>query len=540
MRIPTGSDTPAQAASGLQPHEAHELLTALVAVLIALAAGAVAAAVLRRSRLHWSWAPCALLLLLVSAPALGAAGPLAMLATSFAALRGRRRHRDDLEAGVDLARGARARLTPLGAARKAAGRVTDSRRGSRTAPARRTGTLLLGRDPHGRAVRIPFSAERPGHALVVGATGSGKTVTQTLIAEAAIEDGRAVVAVDPKGDASMRGRLAAAAARAGRRLVEWSPGGPCVYNPYARGGETEIADRLLAGEHFTEPHYLRQAQRYLGHAIRALRATGNEVSLAAVVELLDPQALEALLRRAGEADARSGHSYLDSLTARQLRDLAGIRDRLAILSESEVGRWLGAGGRRRGQSFDLLGACRSGAVVLFRLEADSRPLLAQMLGAAVIQDLQSTVAALQHSPAPTLVLIDEFSALGARQVTALFGRARSAGISLLLGTQEIADLRLPGSERLLEQVLGNLSHLIAHRQVVPGSAELISRLAGQRGSWRVSWSSRGNTTRSRGTEPAIDPELLTGLSPGCGVLIGFGAARAASLVEVRAGGGRGR
>ncbi len=62
-----------------------------------------------------------------------------------------------------------------------------------------------------------------------------------------------------------------------------------------------------------------------------------------------------------------------------------------------------------------------------------RPLLAQMLGAAIVQDLQSAVGALQDGPAETLVVIDEFSALAAEHVVALFGRARSAGISLLLG-----------------------------------------------------------------------------------------------------------
>jgi conjugal transfer pilus assembly protein TraD len=184
-------------------------------------------------------------------------------------------------------------------------------------------------------------------------------------------------------------------------------------------------------------------------------------------------------------------------------------------------------------SIDLLAACRSAAVVCFRLEADSRPLMAQMLGAAIVQDLQSLVAALQSAPAPALVAIDEFSALGARQVTALFGRARSAGVSLLLGTQEVADLRLPGSERLLEQVMGNLSLLVAHRQVVPDSAELISRLAGTRGTWRVSWSSGRGTSRARSSEPVLDPESLMALAPGCGAVIGFGAAREVSVVRVR-------
>ena len=532
-------------------HEAHQLAALGGQLLFAGALGAAGAALLRRRSLHWTWALAALTPACLLAPLLGDAGRISILASAVAAFRARRRHRDDLEAGADLARSARARLTPLGSTRILVARrggapaiatLPGARRAASALGSCRTlarsrraagATLALGRDTHGRTVRIPFGNGVTGHALIVGATGSGKTVTQTLLAERAIADGRAVIAVDPKGDAAMRDRLAAAALRAGRRFVEWTPAGPSTYNPYGRGGETEISDRLLAGEHFTEPHYLRQAQRYLGHAIRGLRACGREVSLGAIVEMLDPGSLEVALREADERAAQSSHAYLDSLTPRQLRDLAGIRDRLAILAESEVGRWLRGSGS---DSFELLSACRSASVVYFGLEADSRPLVAQMLGAAIVQDLQSTVAALQRSPAPALVVIDEFSALGARHVTALFGRARSAGISLVLGTQEISDLRVAGSEHLLERVLGNVSLLVAHRQVVPASAELIGRLAGTRGCWRVSWGG-GRTTRTRGFEPALDPEMLTGLAPGWGVVIAFGAARPVATVLVRSRGG---
>ena len=126
----------------------------------------------------------------------------------------------------------------------------------------------------------------------------------------------------------------------------------------------------------------------------------------------------------------------------------------------------------------------------FNLEADRRPLLAQMLGAAIVQDLQTMVAALQGRPVPTLVVIDEFSAIAPERVVGLFGRAAGAGVSLVLGTQELADLRVPGRELLLEQVMGNLSVLIAHRQVVPDSAELIASMTETRGVWRTSPSQR--------------------------------------------------
>ncbi len=496
--------------------------------------GLLAARMMRRRQLHWSWAATLLPPVLLLRTALGGAAIDLLVLLGVASVRGRGWHRRDLDTGGDLAAVARARLTPASACRLAAGRVHVELRG----PSRRAseGELRLGRDRDGRSVSVPFSADSPGHTLVVGATGSGKTVTQTLFAVRAIEAGRAAIVIDPKGDRGMRARLSDAAEAAGRELIEWTPSGPTIYNPYSRGGDSEIADRLLAGERFTEPHYLRQAQRYLGHVVRALRATGAEVDLGRIVELLDPRALEALLRELPEPRALTGHSYLDSLTARQLRDLAGVRDRMAILAESDVGRWLdpGSGEARR---FDLLGAARSGEVVYFNLESDSRPLLAQMLGAAIVQDLQSAVASLQGAPAAALVVIDEFSALAAEQVVALFGRARSAGFSLLLGTQELSDLRLPGRERLLEQVMGNLSLLIAHRQVVPASAELVARLGGVRGAWRVSWASDGRATRTRTQEPTLSAETMMGLAPGWGAVIGLGHSGPARLVRIAATGG---
>src|SRR5205807_9127860 len=116
-------------------------------------------------------------------------------------------------------------------------------------------------------------------------------------------------------------------------------------------------------------------------------------------------------------------------------------------------------------------------------------------------------AELQSAPLPTVVVIDEFSALASERVARLLGRARSAGISCLLGTQELFDLRATRSEHLLEQVLGNVGALIAHRQSVPDSAELVAGIAGTRGAWITSErTGGGGTTRTRGREYLIHPD----------------------------------
>ena len=78
--------------------------------------------------------------------------------------------------------------------------------------------------------------------------------------------------IDPKGDDGMREQLRR---RGGARRTARSSSGPPTAIPSTTrsrsGSASEIADKALAGERFTEPHYLRQAQRYLGHAVRALQ-----------------------------------------------------------------------------------------------------------------------------------------------------------------------------------------------------------------------------------------------------------------------------
>ena len=396
--------------------------------------------------------------------------------------------------------------------------VTVARRSGARPPA----ALCVGHRGRGRPVTLPIGLGAAGHTLVVGATGSGKTVTQATIAREAIAQGQAAIVVDPKGDPYLREALAGAALVHHRAFLEWTPQGPCAYNPYARGTPTEIADRVLAAERWSEPHYLRQAQRYLGHAVRALRLAGESVSPASVLGHLDPLRLEILARRIAEAEAAPLLAYLDSLTARQERDLAGTRDRLAVMVESDLGAWLEPSGA--GEAIDLGQSIEWGAVVYLALESDRRPLAAAMLAAAVVSDLVSVAGLHQTRRAPAVVVLDEFAAVASEQVGRLFARGRSAGLSLVLGTQELSDLRLPGAPGLLGSVLGNIAALVAHRQAVPESAELVAAFAGTRETVRttVSRSGRGSATVSRtaAREFRLHPEAVRDLPAGVAAVIG--------------------
>jgi hypothetical protein len=190
----------------------------------------------RRAGLHWSWPALGLAAAVAEHGLLGDMFVPVALACAWAAASARHARRRALAAGGGAAARARAELTLVDAlARGAAGlraRLTGGGAG-RTAQARVAGGLLLGVDERGRHVWAPFAAGAPAgrHTLVVGATGSGKTVTLAHLLGGHIAAGAGAIVLDPKGDPALAAKLRTAAADAGRELAQWTPDGPLAYNP---------------------------------------------------------------------------------------------------------------------------------------------------------------------------------------------------------------------------------------------------------------------------------------------------------------------
>jgi conjugal transfer pilus assembly protein TraD len=102
-------------------------------------------------------------------------------------------------------------------------------------------------------------------------------------------------------------------------------------------------------------------------------------------------------------------------------------------------------------------------------------------------------------------------------------------MTMLLATQEIADLRAADdSGALADQVIGNVASLIAHRQSVPDSAELIAGIAGTQGAWihtnkthrQLATSYATDTgTRTRGREYQLHPDPIKHLRTGTAAVL---------------------
>lgn len=506
-------------------------------LLVGLLLGFLVLHVLQRRRLRWSWAlfgvPLAFLLWFVD----WHVGLVLAITCLVALWHGARAHGEAIQHGGEEGREKRDAIGPL--------RFAHSRLAGRRAKERRLSAkgLAIGAARHGGVCRVPFAHRRGVHALITGATGAGKTVTQAAIAQAHVLAGQPAIVLDPKGDAFLRASLEDAARSMGVRFRAWSPQGEAIYNPLARGNPTEIADKALAGHQWSEPHYELATQRLLLHSLATMKEVGLwPPTIGALVLYMYPERLGALADEVGGETKERVAAYLGGLSERAKSDLGGGRDRLAVLADGELGPLLGP--EIGAESIDLAEVVRRREVVYFHLDADRYPGAAKLLGAALLVDLIGLTAELQGGERGGLLVIDEFAAIAAAQVSRLFARARSAGLSLLLGTQSLADLRgaRPDdpSDTLTEQVLSNIEFAVVHRVGDPDSAERFARMAGTTPAWSTTQRVSGNATmfgqpegtRTREREFLIGPDQFKRLRTGEAVVIDPKAKRPAQIVKV--------
>jgi hypothetical protein len=409
--------------------------------------------------------------------------------------------------------------------------------GRRRKPERPEDAIVLGRERNGKEVWIT-ERELSAHGLILGASGAGKTTTLLTILAEEIRRGRPVLVIDMKGSPELARRLAEAAGAAGRTFKLWSPDGPNHWNPLQHGNATELKDKLISTERFTEPHYQRAAERYVQNVLQVLEQADPDrpPTLAQVVGLMDPRRLPSALRGLPRPFTDRVQDYLAGLTPDQLSAIRGLQTRLAIVTESHTGRYLappaGAAPADGGEPVDVREALAGRDVVLFSLNASTYGQLAVQLGTLAVQDV---ICATGHRLAERasgreqelgIVAIDESSVLGDHLV-ALFARGREGGVGALAATQEMADFDR-AARGLRDQVLGNTAVKLAHRQEVPSSAQVIAQIAGTEKAWEETEQFGGSRLTgypsNRGTRReverfVVDPNEIKSLPTGDAVLI---------------------
>ena len=347
------------------------------------------------------------------------------------------------------------------------------------------------------------------HLILVGGTGTGKTVTQMRLASAAMSLGKAdpsgppirILFLDAKGinhgNSDNRARFLELIERHNYSHAYTWPEMPI------RGfdGDVHQVRERLSGLFRSDesPYHHAESVTMLD---LALRATHPPRTLDELIERVRPGVTAALYEsdttQLGQLNKQAAAGFTAMqwnslyLRLRALQATIGSSfdsNRLAWSLEQADAAWISIPGTAAPQT--------AGDIASWLL--------------ALIGEL-----ALSHNPRRTLVFLDEFSAVGqdaraSQAVAGLVERTRSAGIALVIGSQTVNSLGL-GAERLLHTA----GTVISHRTPAP---EPISSLAGTIAAWEdtqtVDQLGLRNATGGRLQQQyRIDPDLVRALPDG--------------------------
>ncbi|WP_302702239.1 type IV secretory system conjugative DNA transfer family protein [uncultured Actinomyces sp.] len=362
----------------------------------------------------------------------------------------------------------------------------------------------IGVDEAARPVSLDAAALRT-HGVVIGPTGVGKTQALERIiygftgAPAARDLHLPAVVIDMKADPGLAATLAAIATQTGRCFHHVTVDATgSTYNPLAGLTADEAADALyetlFAADKNVNLHYATLSRRLLQQACRVCvdlaearvaRVGGGTwtIGLADVADLLNLDTLRSITPYVSPSVAASLTRYLADLDASKNEgDVGDVRDRVAVIVDTDAGRVLDATG------FQLEQAIRAGHIVCLSLDAAGAPQTARTIGALAVQDLCATFGRLARDGWGKThmcpVILDEFGALGTPRVADLYARARSAGGAVLLATQDLdADLEAV-SPQFAASVRTNANVWLVLRQTRGEAADAIARDIGSRLTWK--------------------------------------------------------
>ena len=350
-------------------------------------------------------------------------------------------------------------------------------------PARKGNHIVLGGDwVTGQAIVISEN-DLNRHMLVAGTTGAGKTVGILNLIEGS--PGIGTIIIDGKGDLELA-RSVYALAKARNQEFYLFDGTlaarkSAVYNPFASGDHTSLADRVVTLREWTEPHYLSLARGFAQTAFQVLQACGHRVDLITVEKSLSTKTLLALIRRA----RKPGDDYQElarRIAAQRNADeqIEGLRADLRNLANSVLAPLFDTAKARRDKNkiISLRRARQENAVVYFCLPTPKYPEFAALLGKLIINDIKATMTS---AKTPWRIVLDEFSVFAGPQVLNLINMGRSYGISAILATQSYADIAQgaeKNGDKFLDQVLGSVNTFLTYRMNASNDCELAASLAG--------------------------------------------------------------
>ena len=386
----------------------------------------------------------------------------------------------------------------------------------------------------GEKIFLP-DENRMEHTQIVGVTGGGKT--EGGIVPALIHDiirGRGAAVIDMKGDRSLLEKISAAVVATGREKDFYffslsDPKRSHTYNPLRRGNASEVKDKIISAQVWSEVYYKKTSEIATLQLCHALRQLGEEITFHRLLSLMrDLKSIDKLRQQLDALKINHELTSLLSVLDGKTRDLSGLMADFTAMVGSEFGDLLAHG---KGE-IDLLDIYQNRKIVLFQLHTGLYQETAIRLARMIIQDIKSVSNAIQaYTVAADRqffgLYIDEFASIAFEAFIELLNKARSSKIAISIAHQSLGDLAQV-SEGFQSQIFDNTNTRMVFRQNSATSRDLITKMGGtievekfthqtEHDGRQESFTGRGSSRRVETFQ--IDPNIITELQTGYCVLV---------------------
>lgn len=366
--------------------------------------------------------------------------------------------------------------------------------------------------------------ELMGHTLLAGATGVGKTRLGELMLAQLINDGDAIIIIDPKGDKDLLDTIYRICIATGRendfRFFSLShPSRSQTFNPftnYVKAGD--IASRItsIMPQDGSSRPFVDFCWKVLVTVADVLVNMGETVSLEALhtFSLLRMEQLlsRAMIFTAQLPDGDQKKVLISSIERLELlvnhnkehfsKMITSLEPVMTALATGEVGKILSP----ETASLTWGDIINKKRVVYFSLASMIDAFTSSAVGKLIIQDLISYVGqayAFASGGCPLKCFIDEFYSVVYPGYVDMLNKSRGAGIQIYLLLQTTADITVATEFAMTKQILGNVDNKCFLR--VP-EMELAQEFCSLFGTVKIP---KRSITRSVSADPQSDKELFS-------------------------------
>ncbi|MFT6632891.1 MAG: hypothetical protein ACJAS4_002859 [Bacteriovoracaceae bacterium] len=352
------------------------------------------------------------------------------------------------------------------------------------------------------------------HSVIVGSSGSGKSVLIDTLMFDDMRNGKPVIFLDPKGDNESMERFISLCKLNRREFSIFSEnykGDEAIsLNPVLEGTTTHIADRLFNSFEWSEEYYANKSYQALQKGISLLKKRGMTVTLDSIYRVIFESC------RLGKTDK----DFIDE----KLVD--GLMIKLSKIIYSDFSSSLSGENTKSFRQLRDEGKC-----VYIGLPVLGYPEIARALGKLILGDVNYCVyddyrtssTSNNKSLTPVALYIDELSAFITNEFIETLNKCRGAKLEITTAMQTSSDLIKHDTE-MCKQVFENSLNWYIMKQRMDDGAKFLSFAIGTEEGNKKTVRIEGGEEQDQGSQRTVEellvhPNIIKNLDVGQCILL---------------------